>query len=516
MTTGALLIEIDNAYVLRGGGTPADKNELRSRRGPSRATVIAALRGLTLHIGGGERVVVRGPSGSGKSTLLSVITAELPVSAGSACVLGQDTSRLSLRDVRAFQRSGMGLVSQRTGLDLFPELSCLANVALQTRLAGRSTHEASVVAQDMLERFGVGELANARPSVLSGGERQRVALAAALAHGPRIIVLDEPTGELDARNAAEIYRILSEFGTETDSALVLVTHDVEADRIATRVITIDDGRVSTERLARSVSSGRELSPNGPADPDTSNASEVAPLLVVDDQGWVWLPRHDRVVAGLTQRVRSQPSAGSITLFGDPPDASTENTTAIARYDGPSRVVVRCRDLVVPLGESRTIGPLSFDGLTGSLVVLTGRSGSGKTSILSTILGRRAAVAGELLAPTGRDIACMPQTTAFSERQSVAENLHLAQVIRGEVPIDPEPVLASLGLVGFLARPVADLSGGERQRVALARILVGNAPLLLVDEPTSQLDRRLAEPAARHADGATEGLVIVRVADQLQV
>jgi ABC-type lipoprotein export system ATPase subunit len=497
------LVELDNLYVLRGGSSEGASRSRPRHRG----TAAAALRGLTLHIHGGERIVVRGPSGSGKSTLVSVITAELAASAGSAVVLGRDTSRLSAREVRVLQRTGMGLVSQRTGLDLFPELDCVANVALQSRLAGRSAREAATAAMEMLERFGVAELANARPSVLSGGERQRVALAAALAHGPKIVVLDEPTGELDAQNAAGIYRILRDLGTETDSALVLVTHDLEADRIATRVLTIDDGRVSTERRPAT----------GTGEVADHRSDDVASL-VVDSQGWVWLPRHDRSLAGIGALVRSEPAPGAITLVNQDTGPETPVPVEVPRYAGQPMAAVSCSDLVVPLGEGRTLGPIDFEAHAGQLVVLTGRSGSGKTSILSALLGQRTPLSGKLQVFTADRISCMPQATAFSERQSVGENLALATVIRGEPKTDPEPVLAALALTGFLDRRVSELSGGERQRVALARVLTSLASLILVDEPTSQLDRRLAAQVVAALQNATAAgrTVICATHDELLI
>ncbi len=474
MTRSDPLIEIDDAYVLRGAPPSA----------------VAALRGMTLHIFCGERVVVRGPSGSGKSTLVSVMCADLPVSAGTARVLGHDTARLTTRDARALQRTGMGLVSQRTGLDLLPELSCIDNVALQSRLGGKSQRESLAAADRFLDRLGLNDVADERPATLSGGERQRVALAAALAHGPKVIILDEPTGELDSQSALDVYAALRDLDATTDSALVLVTHDVQAESIATRVLTIDDGRFSTERL---VDRGYRLGPS----------------LVVDPQGWVWLPPRDRTAAGIRDRAVVRSDDQAIVLRRDEVAASPRSKPHRPHYDGIETMSFSCENLVVAAGPHRTIGPLTFTTWIGQFVAITGRSGSGKTSVLSAILGNRVPLRGDVWGTDEKLIACMPQTAGFSERQSVEENLSLARLIRKESPLDLDPLLNSLGLDGFGPRLVADLSGGERQRVALARVLHSDASLILLDEPTSQLDRALAEVVLRVLqNAAAQGRTII--------
>ncbi len=440
-----VLVELQDAYVLRGH--------------------VAALRGLSLTISGGERLVLRGPSGSGKSTLVSVIAADLAVSAGAAHVLGTDTSNLSTSERRRLQSSGMGLVNQRTALDLFTELTCLENVALQSRIVGHGSAEAKRSALEMMDRFGVLGVAERRPRTLSGGERQRVALAAALAHRPKIIVLDEPTGELDAQSAAAVYDTLADTASEIDSALVLVTHDARAEHIATRVISMEDGRFSTERVR-----------------------DHQATLVVDRQGWVWLPAQDRATAGIGTRAVGHAVAGQLTLHGTGDDQAAITAPTRTPFAGSRLSVVDASDLVVPVGPDRRLGPLSFAVHNGQLAVLTGRSGTGKTSVLSALLNPTKAIEGSLHVVRSSDIACMPQTTAFSERQSALENLHLARSLRSEPHADPNPLLTSLGLLELARRPMTELSGGERQRVALARALFTEAPLILVDEPTSQLDR----------------------------
>ena len=145
-----------------------------------------------------------------------------------------------------------------------------------------------------LGRLGLDHLAHRRPASLSGGERQRVALAAALAHGPGLVIADEPTGELDAASADEVYDFLREHAERTGAALLVVTHDARAERVATRVVTIHDGRLSQEAL------------------DGRNS------LVVDGRGWVRLPDALRADTGIAGRVVATALDGSISLVGSEP------------------------------------------------------------------------------------------------------------------------------------------------------------------------------------------------------
>ena len=144
-----------------------------------------------------------------------------------------------------------------------------------------------------------------RPTSLSGGERQRVALAAALAHGPGLVIADEPTGELDAASADQVYDFLREHAERTGAALLVVTHDARAERVATRVLTIHDGRLSEETLA-----GRTT-------------------LVVDGRGWVRLPDSLRADARISGRAVAVAVDGNISLVGSGPVASAPSGVSFA-------------------------------------------------------------------------------------------------------------------------------------------------------------------------------------------
>jgi ABC-type lipoprotein export system ATPase subunit len=383
----------------------------------------------------------------------------------------------------------VGVVSQRSGLDLLDDLDCRDNVALQTRLARFDRTEGRRAADAALERLGLGHLAGRRPTSLSGGERQRIALAAALAHGPGLVIADEPTGELDAVSADQVYDFLRDHAERTGAALLVVTHDARSERIATRVLTIHDGRLSEEQLG-----GRSS-------------------LVVDGRGWVRLPDALRADAGIAGRVLADVADGRIRLAGSGPvsesPADVDGAAPAASFDaGSDPIAVSVRSAEIDL-DGVTVGPVSMELRRGQVTVIIGRSGSGKTTMLSVILGVSEASRGEV-DRRFTSYGCSPQTSAFADQQSVEDNVDLFRALRSEPPQDDAAgVLEELGLADLAGRPAGALSGGERQRAAVARALAVDADLVVLDEPTSQLDRATARLISRAIAGrARQGACVV--------
>jgi energy-coupling factor transport system ATP-binding protein len=186
---------------------------------------VAALRGLTLDVAAGERVVIHGPNGSGKTTLLRVLAGEQALSAGTATVAGLAVGSAGRADLARWRVQALGRVDQQPHRLLRPELDVQGNVALQLRLAGRPRAQAREAALEALAGLGLQALAGRRAHTLSGGEAQRVAVCAALAHRPALVLADEPTGELDARAAAAVYDTLTAAVEAVQATLVLVSHD---------------------------------------------------------------------------------------------------------------------------------------------------------------------------------------------------------------------------------------------------------------------------------------------------
>jgi putative ABC transport system ATP-binding protein len=206
---------------------------------PSVAGPVEILRGVTLKVAPGERVAVVGPSGSGKSSLIAVAAGLERPTSGVVKLFGEDLATLG-EDGRARLRRGkVSLVFQ--AFHLLPNMTAEENVAAPLELAGM--RHAARIARDWLGRVGLTERLRHYPTQLSGGEQQRVALARALAIEPALLFADEPTGNLDAANAAGVAELMFDLVNETGAALVLVTHDTALAARAGRQVTMAAGQI---------------------------------------------------------------------------------------------------------------------------------------------------------------------------------------------------------------------------------------------------------------------------------
>ena len=205
---------------------------------------VPALRGVSISVREGEFVAIMGASGSGKSTLMNIIGCLDRPTTGRYLLGGQEVSRLD-RDALAETRNRtLGFVFQN--FNLLPRTSALENVELPLLYAGLHTRERHQRARVALERVGLGDRLDHHPNQMSGGQQQRVAIARALVSGPRVILADEPTGNLDSRTSVEVMAIFQEL-RKSGITVVLVTHEPDIAAFAGRVITMKDGRVRADR-----------------------------------------------------------------------------------------------------------------------------------------------------------------------------------------------------------------------------------------------------------------------------
>jgi ABC-type lipoprotein export system ATPase subunit len=201
---------------------------------------VRALNGVSLTVDAGSSVAITGPSGGGKSTLLGVIGGLARPTRGSVRIGGAEISELSERDRSDFRRSQIGFIYQAD--NLLPFLTLLENVGLQLSLNGKSSGTGTSLA--VLAELGLAGLAYRLPDHLSGGQRQRAAVARAIAHQPKIILADEPTGALDTANAAGVIDLLLAMQREIGATLIMVTHDRDAAKRLSRQVHLRDGRLS--------------------------------------------------------------------------------------------------------------------------------------------------------------------------------------------------------------------------------------------------------------------------------
>jgi putative ABC transport system ATP-binding protein len=219
----------------------------------SRGNTVEALRGVDIDIEAGEMVAIMGPSGSGKSTLMHILGLlhgpdEDVERAPMVRIDGRDTTRLSDRERTRMRASTMGFVFQ--SFNLVPTLTALENVALAAEYAGVAGGAARAMARESLGAVGLADRADHRPMELSGGEQQRVAIARSLVNQPKLLMGDEPTGNLDSKRSAEVLAMLRDLNRERGQTIILVTHDPEVGAASDRIVRMRDGRmVADERHA---------------------------------------------------------------------------------------------------------------------------------------------------------------------------------------------------------------------------------------------------------------------------
>ena len=258
---------------------------------------VVALRGLDLTVDRGEVAAIVGASGSGKSTLLNILAGYDSPSAGRVRVGERDLLRMSTKDKEVYRREEVGFVWQQTSRNLFPYLSTMQNVALPMMLTNLSTSERAERAENLLQLVGLGGRLDHTPPRLSGGEQQRTAIAVALANQPRLLLADEPTGELDDTTAGEILDLFRAVNMQLDTTIVIVTHDTQIAHKVGRVVTIRDGKTSTEIRGRASS----------AKPDaiSGGGESLEEFTLVDKAGRVQIPRDylDRLDIGERAHIR---------------------------------------------------------------------------------------------------------------------------------------------------------------------------------------------------------------------
>lgn len=207
---------------------------------PAATGPVNILRGIDLEVAGGETIGILGPSGSGKTSLLMLIAGLERATGGSIHVAGQNFAPLD-EDARAkFRLANLGIVFQ--SFHLIPSMTALENVAVPLELGGRP--DATAVAAAALERVGLGHRLSHRPAQLSGGEQQRVALARAFAPMPRLLLADEPTGNLDIETGRVVMDLLFELCTATGTTLLLITHDPALAARCGRIVTLRNGALA--------------------------------------------------------------------------------------------------------------------------------------------------------------------------------------------------------------------------------------------------------------------------------
>lgn len=254
---------------------------------------VQALQGLDLTVRQGEMVALVGASGSGKSTLLGILSGSDTPSAGRAHVSGHDLVAMRGRERLDYRRRTVGFVWQQSARNLLPYLTARQNVAMVHAVAGVIAKDRQAAqADELLDQLGVADVADRHPAQLSGGQNQRVAIAVALANEPKVLLADEPTGELDEQTSAEVLAAMERANRERSVTTLIVTHDAAVAEHVDRTVRIRDGRTATETL-------RTMH----TDAEGRSVRTAAEYAVLDRAGRMQLPAEYVEALRLRERVR---------------------------------------------------------------------------------------------------------------------------------------------------------------------------------------------------------------------
>lgn len=449
----------------------------------------AVLDAVELEVEAGEVVLVVGNSGSGKSTLLRTTNGLVPHSSGGrfrgeVVAFGRSIRSSKPRDLADV----VGFVNQD------PEAQFVVDHVehdLAFVLENLGTDQATMRrrVEEVLDALGIAHLRDRSPATLSGGEKQRCAIAGALAAAPAALVLDEPTSMLDPQGADDVLAAVGRLNDDLGTTVVMAEHRLErAAPMADRAVLIEGGTLTQAGLPQDVIASYDGAPT---------VTELGRLL-----GWQPLPL---TVRDARAAVRRQ---GPVDLPAQPAVDTND------RPGAPGQPLLTATGLGVVPGRRPVLTGVDLTLAEGEVVALLGRNGSGKTSLLRCLAGALAPQQGSVRAD--QPVAYVPQdpnALLFSPtvRQELAETLRLiGRRDHGEI----DHWLAELDLEPLAGRHPRSLSAGERQRVAIAAVAIGDAPVLLLDEPTRGIDApsRASLERAVVAHAAAGGAVVLATHD----
>lgn len=443
-----------------------------------------ALQDVSLAVPAGEFALLTGPSGAGKSTLLRCLNGLVPHFSG-----GTITGRVQVGGYNALE-AGPRVLSKVVGFVFqSPESQAVldrveAEIAFGLENAAVPESDMRLRVEEVLNLLDLARLRDRPLSKLSGGERQRVAIATAMVLKPRILVLDEPTSQLDPQAAAELLQSLVRLNEELGLTVMLVEQRLErVVRYVDRLIYLEAGRIVTDRPVRSALGQI---------PD-----EQLPPLARLGRALGWQPLPLTVKEG-RQFARQVPPP-----VGLDKEVETNGRTDPGRSPGAAPMLLEADDIHFAYNGRSVLQGVDLHVKRGEAVVLLGRNGSGKSTLLKCLVGLlkpargRIMLAGESVngksvADICRQVAYLPQAPddllfADTVEEELAITLRNHGLTDGQLPLPPDGLLSELGLDKLGKHYPRDLSVGQRQRVALASIMVTVPKLLLLDEPTRGLD-----------------------------
>lgn len=499
---------------------------------------VSALRGLDLLVNEGEIASIIGPSGAGKTTLIKILSGLERPSGGYIYIDNVNITELSEKELRQFRYEKMAIINQYVHQNLLSSLTVEKNILLPMKLRYLTREEARKETDRLLKLLHLERIRNNPVTRISGGEAVRTSIAVALAKKPKIILADEPTGQLDTANTNDIIKIFREVNEETNATIVVVTHDLRFRNAFKKSYVIRDGRLVGINVDIDRSELDFL-----LKPQESSLQSF-----IDSSQFVRLP--DEVfVTGAFQHIVEfdiHPSRRFSVLFNpneitreeiyelmkkteayQKPATTTENgkkkvsfseVRAIleqefkAPVDTKTIISVKNLHKAFHLGKRthKVLKGISFDVQKGDFVVISGKSGAGKTTLMNVLSGVESADQGtikifdfDVTAAEKNEasdfrfhnISMISQVNNLFEQYTVKDNILIPSLFNSEhsqlSDTDILDIAKNCEIDHKLYQYAVELSAGEKQRASLAVALSRQTPIIFADEPTANLDSRLA-------------------------
>ncbi|MHA1126369.1 MAG: ABC transporter ATP-binding protein [Candidatus Heimdallarchaeota archaeon] len=481
---------------------------------------IAALRGVDLTINDGELISIIGPSGSGKSTLIKILAGIESLSSGEVNVNGHDLGSMSTKDLLEYRLRYIGLVHQFPERTLFLSGTVGDNLAFSAGLYSKDLENNKIRNKEIMETLGIDHLENRRVSFLSGGEMIRTAIACMLAKNAKLLLCDEPTGQLDTENTNKVKDLLRKISRDFGTTVLVVTHDLRFLTGVDKTCEIHSGRVSS--LFSGIDSTRFNITDFPLElvaqiDSTQNVripDEVYDVLqigsnmkfIINEDSTIEIKHPKDLPPKILElsEMRKQKKLDIKAL----PDDYFDGRELDIMIRNASKIYGKKDHLV------HAVSKIDFEIMNGELAFIIGPSGSGKTTIIKLITGMVPSSMGEIvvlnqnlheLSDNQRskfrrsELGIVSQQGDLHPTITVRKNLFIKQLLAGNRinlnNLPQEEVDSILNMFQIEHRQDSfplEISGGELQRASLAIAKFGEPKILILDEPTANMDSELAE------------------------